>query len=446
MDGHLEKKILSKKWQELSFDPSKFIGVDNKMQEIHMKKKTTVLIVEDDESVLFLMESLVSKEYNTLTAQNGVDALEVLKNKEDIAVIITDLRMPQMGGKELIENFNTFNRNTVIIITTVIDDIQTVIQLMQKNVYDYITKPFSDKRFLYAVNKAVEIYELKRMKSLINKEREIRVQRQLEWNLWKEEILKRDIDNSDSNLLDSIRSNLTQGSGIGALVSIIGMIKESGEIKDGQFIVDQSLMELLFENNSVAEKIIQTLAEISNIGKNKLELKEMRVLDLYNLLQDRISILKKYIIINNHNIKLEKLKQDFYDNKVLIHKEYFEKVVDEIILNSLKYSIPESNIYILLKVSQGLLFLSCLNSPEKNLDGSYGIPEEMKGLVFEPFFRNVKYINDMYGCLDVGLGLSLVEKIVQRHDGKIHCTNVKEYVDFTPSQIMVLFEIELPII
>lgn len=410
-----------------------------------MEKKHSVLVVDDDTAQLSLMNSALSKDYNIFQAENGVEALSVLKKNEDISIVITDLIMPKMGGEDLIKELHVLNRNVVIIVQTVVEDVKKIIQLMKQCIYDYIPKPYTIDELLHKVNQAVEIYELRKIKAIANKEREIRIQHQLDWNIWKEEMLKRDIDKLEANLVESIRSSFTQGAGFGAVISLIGMIKKSSKAKGNTYIVDKFLMDMLFDNTGVSEKIIKILEEISSISRGQIKFKKYKISDLYDLILGRINHLQKYIVLRNHNIKLEELQNDIKEQRIVINQDVFQKVIDELILNALKFSIPNSSIYILLKVDRNFLFLSCMNSPEKNSDGNYGIPLEMRELVFEPFFRNSKVVFEKYECLDIGLGLSYVEKAVRAQNGKVRNSSVKDYIEFTESQIMTLFEIELPI-
>lgn len=64
-----------------------------------VKKKHSVLVIEDNEELLQLMTRLLKREYNVFTAENGKEGIIVLEN-EDIDLIVSDVMMPEMDGIE----------------------------------------------------------------------------------------------------------------------------------------------------------------------------------------------------------------------------------------------------------------------------------------------------------------------------------------------------------
>jgi K+-sensing histidine kinase KdpD len=69
-----------------------------------------------------------------------------------------------------------------------------------------------------------------------------------------------------------------------------------------------------------------------------------------------------------------------------------------------------------------------LNVPEVQ-NGILGIPEAYSRVVFEPFFRICRTVQEEYKTLDFGLGLTLVEKVINKHNGKVAVENLKNYLD-----------------
>jgi signal transduction histidine kinase len=87
-----------------------------------------------------------------------------------------------------------------------------------------------------------------------------------------------------------------------------------------------------------------------------------------------------------------------------------------------------------------------LNTPIHEGD-IYGIQPEYSNIIFEPFFRITKLVYESSSNY-FGLGLTMVDKIILRHNGKIRANNLRSYLDTnedgSPS-ILVNFEIEIPI-
>lgn len=116
------------------------------------------LIVEDDESQRMILKSILKKNYTCeiKEASNGNEALEQL-NIETPTLILLDLSMPQLGGAELLEIFQT-NPNykkIPVIVTSANNDRKTIGNLVNKGIYDYILKPIERNSALSRINKVL---------------------------------------------------------------------------------------------------------------------------------------------------------------------------------------------------------------------------------------------------------------------------------------------------
>ncbi len=82
----------------------------------------TILVVDDEKHVCLLYEEELKDEgYNVLTASNGQEALEIIKNQEPDLVLL-DLKMPEMDGSEFLRHVRQFNTTLPIIISTAYGD------------------------------------------------------------------------------------------------------------------------------------------------------------------------------------------------------------------------------------------------------------------------------------------------------------------------------------
>jgi len=78
-------------------------------------------------------------------------------------------------------------------------------------------------------------------------------------------------------------------------------------------------------------------------------------------------------------------------------------------------------------VEEDYLTTVVINHPAVIKDDVVGIPIEYENIVFEPFFRISKVLYENYDSLDYGLGLTLTEKIIKTHNGKIAISNVMDH-------------------
>lgn len=102
----------------------------------------TILIVDDELSMREFLKILLEKEgYTALTASDGEKAFEVIKNNK-IDLVISDIRMPGMGGLELLDRVKKDKNKLPFIMITAFASPEDAVQAMKNGAYDYITKPF----------------------------------------------------------------------------------------------------------------------------------------------------------------------------------------------------------------------------------------------------------------------------------------------------------------
>lgn len=132
-------------------------------QEFIMKSAYTLLLVEDEQNILYGMKNAImlhaEKISEVLTAENGKQALEILKSKTP-DIIITDIRMPEMDGVELVQQIRTLGFQMPVIILTAMADFEIARKLIPYKIQNYIVKPFSMEDVLQETDHAIE--ELKK--------------------------------------------------------------------------------------------------------------------------------------------------------------------------------------------------------------------------------------------------------------------------------------------
>ena len=117
-----------------------------------------VLLADDDPMVRHLATSiLVSGGYRVRQARDGVEALSIIDAGEDIALVVTDLRMPGLGGDGLVQQLRSRVQTAMlpIIVLTGSDEFDTEVKLMDAGADDYIRKPIDPPRFLARVKAAL---------------------------------------------------------------------------------------------------------------------------------------------------------------------------------------------------------------------------------------------------------------------------------------------------
>jgi len=119
-----------------------------------------ILIVDDEPLVRrSLSELLTLSGYAVTTAGNGKEAIDVLKNYH-ADIIITDIKMPQMDGVQLLKELKTTSPGTPVIMVTGYGSIDNAVEAMKHGAYDYITKPIVDDEIKIVIERLVKQRQL----------------------------------------------------------------------------------------------------------------------------------------------------------------------------------------------------------------------------------------------------------------------------------------------
>lgn len=184
------------------------------------KGKYTILYVDDEESNLRIFRMAFKREYKVLTAQSGADAIEMLRTN-DIQCLITDQKMPEMTGTELLEKVLPEFPDVIRMILTGFADIEAIVKAVNRcGIYKYITKPWDKGEMKLTIDKALEAYELKSDKVKLIHELE-KANESLEEKV---EIRTKELAEVNKRLMDSIKYAMTIQN---AMLVSIDTIKEA---------------------------------------------------------------------------------------------------------------------------------------------------------------------------------------------------------------------------
>lgn len=148
-DEEIEETILGANGiieDETASDTLKEKGIVQEEEEnAETSKQQTILIVEDNDDLLSLMKSLLSRQYNVHTAYNGNEGLEILESKDKIDLIVCDIMMPVMDGVEMLRHIRknpNYSNIPVIMLTAKRNDMDRA-EAYEAGADAYMTKPFN---------------------------------------------------------------------------------------------------------------------------------------------------------------------------------------------------------------------------------------------------------------------------------------------------------------
>jgi GAF domain-containing protein/DNA-binding response OmpR family regulator len=125
------------------------------------KVKPKILVVDDEPDNLDLLYRSFYREYQVLRAEGGQAALEILAAQQDVAVIISDQRMPGMSGTEFLSRTAHQYPNIIRIILTGYTDVEDLVEAINAGkVFKYVTKPWDDEDLRGVVRQAVDTHNV----------------------------------------------------------------------------------------------------------------------------------------------------------------------------------------------------------------------------------------------------------------------------------------------
>ena len=135
--------------------------------------QTTILIVDDEPRVLDALEAVLAAEFRVLRASSGPAALDLLR-AEDVAVILTDYKMPGMTGVEMLRECQTIAPDAVRLVLTAYTDVDSLMDAFNTgHIYHFVAKPWDSNELLVVLRRAVERHALAQENARLREELEL---------------------------------------------------------------------------------------------------------------------------------------------------------------------------------------------------------------------------------------------------------------------------------
>ncbi|MGA7934841.1 MAG: response regulator [Kovacikia sp.] len=129
--------------------------------KVQQSNKPKLLVVDDEPDNLDLLYRTFHRDFRVLKAENGPTALDILSREGDVAVIISDQRMPYMSGTEFLSLTATQYPDIIRIILTGYTDVEDLVEAINSGkVFKYVTKPWDDDELKRVVRQAVDTHNV----------------------------------------------------------------------------------------------------------------------------------------------------------------------------------------------------------------------------------------------------------------------------------------------
>ena len=407
--------------------------------------KGKVLVAEDDLDFAGLISTaLKSCGLKPVVKTNGLEALDYFEN-ENVSMVITDLMMPELNGIEFIRRLRRITPEIVIIVVSGVIDVRQVSDLFRMKIYDFINKPVGYGELQERLRNAFEHAQIKLIEQNLERENQSRFQHEHFKEKLKANLLLREKERFERMFFHNFRVALSQGAGFGMLLTLISMLPEqSSEDNQVDIKLEGALLVLLRNNSKVARRVVDVFEELDGLMNNEMKTEIITLEDFYARLTKLIYKMEPLCEHKRQRIVISGLREDFLNLRLKINQRHIYNIVEEVLLNALKYSDEDDEVFVLTNCSEGTFRMAFLNycDPERAdfiMDGG-------EGKVFEPFFRNEGIVDERFGTLEFGLGLTLVEKCVNKHGGKVSINVVADHFS-GDEQInkLVNLSIEIPL-
>ena len=348
-----------------------------------------ILIVDDEAPLMTaLCRTLQDAGLDPVGFTSPSLALEAIKD-DKFEVLLTDLMMPEMDGISLVSAAIAIDPNLACVIMTGHGTITTAVEAMKVGALDYILKPFKASTALPIIERAREIRHL-RIENLLLHEQQ------------RENLRKLEIQNEELGLFSAAASHDLRAP-LNRIGSFVYLLEEAA----GNQLNKEALESLEYIKTSVNEmkSLIAGLMDLAMV--RQVELK-VETIDLASMARRQFNVLKGSS--QNPNIRLD-IESDL---EVTADEELLGIALTNLIGNSVKYSSKSENPVITIGRDQ-----SDPRHPFFVKDNGVGFDATRADKLFVPFKR-LHSSRDFTGS---GIGLSTVQRIIQRHHGEIWATS-----------------------
>ena len=363
--------------------------------------KRNILVVDDEEVIRNIcLRSLEKKGYNVGLAENGINALDRIR--EGIyEIVFTDIKMPMMDGMELLETIKRDFPHLEVVVMTAFATIESAIDAMKKGAYDFILKPIKPDQIRVVADKCIEKVQLGKE----NKALRLANQKLLDLQEMKDKFM-------------AITSHELR-TPVSHLKGYLGIINDEYFQQLSASEKDQCMQIILNAANDL-EEIVTKMHNLSQSENGKLNLKAEPV-EINGLINQ---IVQDYKLITKKREQLLEFKSATDDLSVYVDQSQIKSVLHDLLQNAIKFTLDGGKI----QVTTGVEGEYCVISVR---DNGIGIDPAEQGKIFEKFFeiQNSDYHSsskDKFMGGGLGIGLTSVRAIVEAHGGGVKVKSEKD--------------------
>lgn len=345
-----------------------------------VSEQATILVIDDEKAMRDSCSQVLTKDgYLTETAEDGDSGLEKVRQiKPDLALV--DLKMPGMSGMELLEKIADIDPSIVSIVITGYATIESAVEAMKRNAYDFIPKPFTPDQLRIIIGRGLGKRRLALESQRLREEKEI----------------------MRENFITLVSHQLRS-----PLVSIQQYFEVMLEGFAGN--VSSKQKHMLGEASKRIDELLTLINDWLNMSRVEADnlMEKSETVALAPILSETIELLKPLA-----EAKKITLETDFHGNFSAVRGdgESLKQAFTNLVSNGIDYNREGGTVTISIREQDNHLVVEIS-------DTGIGISQENLHFIFDEFFRvKTKESRSVAGS---GLGLPIAKRIIEAHNGSI---------------------------
>jgi signal transduction histidine kinase len=361
-------------------------------------EKHSFLVVDDEPNVLDSIYDLFRRDYRVLRASNAATAKQLLK-QEPVHIVMTDQRMPEVTGVELLEQIKREHPDTVRLIFTGYADIQVVVRAINEGqVFRYLTKPWDPDELRGVVRQAAEYYDL------------VQERKQLIAELQKANQELRQANALKTAFLDVASHELNTP--ITIVLAMSELAEERLVQSGGDAVINH--VHVIRSGAARLEHLVQNMIKLLQAGSFQT-VAERQTVKCRQVLDKVAEQVGPFLDRRRQRLELQVQPPDAV---ITVDRGKIHDVVLNLVINAIKFSPDGSTIelHAVVRADQSLAI--------EVVDSGVGIAACDLPHIFDPLFTSFNTLQHSSGSYEfckrgLGMGLAIVRKFVEMHGGTI---------------------------
>jgi len=380
------------------------------------KNKYRILIVDDEYVNLKVLKNFLSNDtFEVLEASSGSEALRLVKENEDLDLVILDMMMPDILGYEVCEIIRQKQSifELPVLIMTADSKVENLVISFECGANDYVKKPFDRHELLSRINTLIALkHSVKQALSLVhelgiakNQVETLSVQ-SAETSRRVEELMEYDKVKTEffANMSHELRTPLNV---ICSTIQLLKSFEGSKNLGDEKI---KYYINIMNQNSLRLLRLINNIIDTTKIEGDYISL-HLKNGDIVYIVEEISQSVAEYI--KSHGITLI-FDTDVEEKIIAFDEEKIERIILNLLSNAVKFTERNGSILVSIFDKGDFVEISIK-------DTGAGIPKDKLEFIFERFAQIDKSTSRQNE--GSGIGLALVKSLVEMHEGKIYANS-----------------------